>query len=337
MAFREDLLGQVLAADRQAGGSALSAGARLHGPAHRARHAGLDPHGPAAGLGSGRGLHPPHRTALAGSGGSGGGQAGLLAAGQPAQGQAVAHQSRLALPARAGLQKLETGIVQSYDPTSGVRVRLLGAQAGLIGPLPVSQPIAPALLVVGARCLVAMLDETNPADGAVLGVFGGLSAPWVQAGSASLLLVGVQLSGSVGFPLPFAAVLGVVATSRDAGFVASVSGEYGGGFLLTVTRREGALQLQAGVATVTVASGAASGSVGVTFPAAFAVGRTMTVASTNPGWVASVGIPSPSGCSLTLSALGSARGPISVAVYWQATGDPAVNQTVLVDWLALGS
>lgn len=249
----------------------------------------------------------------------------------------VAHWSRLALPARAGLQKLETGIVQSYDLTSGVRVRLLGAQAGLIGPLLVSQSIPPALLVVGARCLVAMLDETNPADGAVLGVFGEPSAPWVQAGSASLLLVGIQLSGSVGFPLPFAAVLGVAATSRDAGFVASVSGEYGGGFLLTVTRREGALQLQAGVATVTVAAGAASGSVGVTFPAAFAVGRTIVAASTNPGWVASVGIPSPSGCSLTLSALGSAHGPISVAVYWQATGDPAVNQTVLVDWLAVGS
>ena len=338
MAFRDDLLGQVLAADRQAGAAALPAGAGLHGLAHRARHAGLDPYGSGAGLAGGTGLHPPHHAALAGSQGSGGGGSGSSAAGQAAQGQAgVAHRSRLTLPARAGLQKLETGIVQSYDPTSGARVRLLGAQAGLIGPLPVSQSIAPALLVVGARCLVAMLDETNPADGAVFGVFGGSPAPWVQAGSASLLLIGAQQSTSVGFPLPFAAVLGVAATSRDAAFVASVSGEYAGGFLLTLTRREGVLQLQAGVATVTVASGATSGSVGMTFPAAFAVGRTVVAASTNPGWVASVGIPSPSGCSLTLSALGSAHGPISVAVYWQATGDPAVNQTVPVDWLAVGS
>ena len=121
------------------------AGARLHNAPVQARHRPLGSH-PA--------VHQP--------------EAGTTSA----QHGATRARSRTQLPARAGVQKVEAGLVASYDAgTRTALVRLLGAQANLIGPVPVASFVPSGGPAVGARCLVVLLDEANPADGVLLATF----------------------------------------------------------------------------------------------------------------------------------------------------------------------
>jgi hypothetical protein len=156
-------------------------------------------------------------------------------------GEGGAHpgQSRLRLRARAGAQRIDVGTIVSYDGTTNTAlVRLIGAQTNLVGPLPLSQGLSPALAATGATCLVVLLDETNPADAVIAAIYNVPFAPWTQAGTASLVLSTDQGALTVAFPLPFVhGPLGITATSRDPNWAASVSGESTGGFVLTLTWR----------------------------------------------------------------------------------------------------
>jgi hypothetical protein len=116
--------------------------------------------------------------------------------------------------------------------------------------------------------------------------------------------------------------------------VAGVSGETPGGFVLTVTRREGANQAQSGAINVAVGTGASSGSASLAFPSAFAVARSVVATSVTAGWAASVSGLSASGCLVTVSS--ASVGPATITVYWQASGDPAVSASVVADWQAVG-
>lgn len=123
----------------------IKGGARLHNAPSQARHRPLGSH-PAD-------HHPGSPTSAGHHGGA-------------------RTRSRTHLPARAGVQKIEAGLVASYD--AGARtamVRLLGAQANLIGPLPVGSSAPSGGPAVGARCLVVLLDEANPADGVLLATY----------------------------------------------------------------------------------------------------------------------------------------------------------------------
>ncbi len=145
--------------------------------------------------------------------------------------------SRLHLKARAGTQRIEVGTIISYDgATHTAVVRLIGAQTNVVGPLPLSQGLSPALAVTGAGCLVVLLDETNPADAVIAAIYKASFAPWTQAGNASLVLSAAQGTDTVSFPIPFAhGPLGITATSRDPAWSASVSSESASGFILTLT------------------------------------------------------------------------------------------------------
>jgi len=247
-------------------------------------------------------------------------------------------QTRLHLKARAGAQRIEVGTIISYNPSGNTAlVRLIGVQTNQVGPIPLTQGVSPALAVAGASYLVVLLDETNPADAAIVAVYNAPAAPWTQAGSASIPLSTDQGSQTVYFALPFSSgLLGVAASSRDPGWVASVSGENAGGFVLTLTRREGSSQLQAGTVNVPVGSGATTAAATVTFPTPFAVTRTVVGCAGSGSWAAGVLSFAGTGCTLTVAGLGGAVGPATITVYWQATGDPAISATVAVDWLAMG-
>ncbi|HVA91977.1 MAG TPA: hypothetical protein VNL71_19290 [Chloroflexota bacterium] len=146
-------------------------------------------------------------------------------------------QSRLHRKARAGAQRIEVGTIVSYDgPTHTAMVRLIGAQTNLVGPLPLSQGLSPALAVTGAGCLAVLLDETNPSDAVIAAIYTAPFAPWIQAGNASLVLSTAQGTETVSFPMPFAhGPLGITATSRDPAWSASVSSESASGFALSLT------------------------------------------------------------------------------------------------------
>jgi hypothetical protein len=237
------------------------------------------------------------------------------------------------------VQRIEVGALQSYNAAANTAtVRLLGAQSNLIGPLPMAEGIAPAQAEAGATCLVVLLDEANPQDAAIVALYNGPPCPWPQAGSASLALSGYQLAGTVTFPVPFAnGVPAVTVSSRDPNFVAGVSGESLSGFVLTLTRREGATQLQAGTVNIVVGNGSGSGSAAVSFPVAFAVARTVVASAASTSWVAGVSAPTTTGVTLAVTGLGGAVGPATITVHWLATGDPAVSTTVGVDWMAVGT
>ncbi|MDB5077293.1 MAG: hypothetical protein JWO42_3472 [Chloroflexi bacterium] len=306
---------------------------RWHGARIRPRHQGVVHHPHAHTLEALHGLHHPHHGALARAHPAA--HSGRQGA-HPAQVAAHGHHSRIHLAARPGLQKIEVASIQSYNAAANTaQVRILGAQANLIGPLPLGEGLSPTLAVPGATCLVVLLDEANPADAAIVAIYNAPPQPWSQAGSAALNLASYQIAQTVSFPAAFStSVLAVTATSRHPDFVASVSGETLTGFVLSLTRREGASQLQSGVLNVPVAAGASSGSAPLVFPSAFAVARSVSASSSNGNWHASVSGLSAGGCTLTVSS--TALGPVTITVYWQATGDPAVSLTVAVDWQALG-
>lgn len=245
-------------------------------------------------------------------------------------------RSRLHLAARAGVQLIEVGTIAAYDAASNTAmVRLLGTQANLIGPLPLAGGLAPSQAVPGANCLVVLLDLSNPADAAIVALYDAPPQLWTQAGSATLVLGSYQSAQAVSFPVAFGTgTRAVAATSRHPDFLAAVSGETSAGFVLTVTRREGASQWQAGLLNVPVAAGAGSGSAPLLFPASFATARAVVACAALAGWTASVSALGASGCTLTVSS--AAVGPVTVGVYWQALGDPVVSASVDVDWQAAG-
>jgi hypothetical protein len=326
VAFDQDPFGQAGAAGAVHVPAARTA-ARLLGTQTQARHRGAT-HSLAPGT---TGVPHPHHTAVHRAASS-----TTRRTVQPGD-----HRSRLTLRARAGLQEIEVGTIAAYDAaTNTALVRLVGAQANLIGPLPLTQGLSPALAVAGASCLVVLLDTANPADAAIVALYNAPPGIWVQAGSVALPLTGYQAAQSVVFPLAFTgSVLAVTGCSRDPAFVATVSGEDTGGFVLTLTRVGGAEQTQAGLVQAPVAAGSAGGSATITFPLPFAVARTVLATAAAAGWVAGVsGAPTATGCEVTVSSLnGPAATPVTVTVYWQAGGDAAVDATVEVDWVAVGT
>ena len=298
----------------------------------QSRHQGVTSHAHA--LAPKAGLQHPHQSAVTHK--ASGTQAGGPVL-QVATAKATVHRSRVHLTARAGLQKIEVASLQSYNAAANTAmVRILGTQSNLIGPLPLGEGLSPGLAVPGATCLVVLLDEANPADAAIVAIYNAPPQPWSQAGSANLALGGYQLAQTVTFPAAFAtSVLGITASSRHPDYVASVSGETTSGFVLTLTRREGAGQLQYGALSVPVATGAAAGSAALTFPSAFAVARSAAATSMDGNWQTSVSSLTAAGCLLAVSSR-VALGPASITVYWQAMGDPLVNANVTVDWCAVG-
>ncbi len=85
------------------------------------------------------------------------------------------HSTSSLLSARAGLQRIEVGVVTSYSSgPNTARVRLSGSQANVVGPLPVGLGLAaaaPGGNPVGSRCLVVLLDESNPNDAIVVALY----------------------------------------------------------------------------------------------------------------------------------------------------------------------
>ena len=314
------------ASSAQAHGQSLPhspADARLHGSVPHARHRGIARHSHGHALGGGHALPHPHLGALAH-------HRQALQPRPPAGSRP--RRSRAQLAARTGLQKIEVGRLVSYDQVANTAlVRILGAQTNTLGPLPLAASIAPDQARAGATCLVVALDEANPADAAIVALYNAPPTPWTQAGSATLALTGPSLAETILFPAPFSALSALLATSRDPAFTAGVSDEGPGGFALTLTRREGATQLQSGMATI--AAGTGSGTQLVTFPTPFAVARGVVATTADPAWTASVTALSTTGCTLQVSGSG---GPATVTVYWQAAGDALVRQSVIADWLAVG-
>jgi len=71
-------------------------------------------------------------------------------------------------------QRIELGVIASYDSGANTAfVRLSGSQANVVGPLPVGLGLAAAGPpgLVGTRCLVVLLDESNPNDGIVVALY----------------------------------------------------------------------------------------------------------------------------------------------------------------------
>jgi len=85
------------------------------------------------------------------------------------------HTTSALLSARAGLQRIELGVISSYDSGANTAfVRLSGSQANVVGPLPVGLGLAaaaPGGNPVGTHCLVVLLDESNPNDGVVVALY----------------------------------------------------------------------------------------------------------------------------------------------------------------------
>ena len=288
-----------------------------------ARHEGVAHHPHAHSLSDVPGLHHPHHAAAAAThGGKTGGHA---------RRQSRTHAQ---LDARAGTQKLELGTITYLDAAnSAVQVRLQGSQAGAIGPIPLGYGLANTA-TVGCACLVALLDESNPQDGIVVAVYNAPPTPLAQAGSATVAQAGsatvalgsYQQAQAVSFPTAFPnAISAVVATSRDPNCVASVSGEATTGFVLTVTRREGASQVQQGTVNVTVNAGNTSGTAPVTFPASFAVARSVVATSTLAGYCATVAGIASGGFTAGLWTPSAPGSNTTVTVEWIAAGDPAVG------------
>lgn len=176
-------------------------------------------------------------------------RAAETAHGAPQLGEhAPAHQRQHRASARhlmspRGMAPLvERGVVAAYDPVGGTAmVRLMGAPARLIGPARVTACAPRDLAIVGASCLVALLDPHNSADAVVAALWpaeGGVAGTKLtRAGVAEVGVVGAGASegyATVRFPAPYAATPVVVATSMDPAWAATVAGVTPGGFTLVV-------------------------------------------------------------------------------------------------------
>ncbi len=225
---------------------------RRHGAAAEPRHRGVyHPH-------RHEGWHPhPHRHAARRRLELVGGHEGTTTADGaevgPAAGRAPLHHHQHRVSARHGhatrraTPLTEVGQVASYDAVSGTAlVRLAGAPSRTVGPIALTAGVPRDALVVGASCLVVLLDEHNPSDGVVAAVWasptalampGGatLGAKLTQAGVASVGVAGASAASlAVPFPSPYIGTPVVVATAADPAWAATVAGITASGFTLTV-------------------------------------------------------------------------------------------------------
>jgi hypothetical protein len=298
----------------------------------RARHQGATHHPHSHTLTTHHAVHHPHVGASTRHRSAAGRHPGI------AQHTTRLHKTSAHLAARAGLQRLELGTITSYNGvTNAAYVRLSGSQANVVGPLPLGLGLAGVPNLVGTRCLVSMLDESNPNDSVIVALFNGQFAPFAQSGRAALTLTSWQFAGTVNFATAFANQLfAVTATSDDANYVASVSGATTNSFVLTVTRREGQTQTQNGQVSCTILNGNTTGSATVSFPVAFAVGRNVVVCSQDSRFWATVSAIGNTGCTVTLTSPTAVVGNQNANVDWVAFGDPSVSLVVNVDWTAIG-
>jgi len=230
---------------------------RRHGVYHPHRHEGWHPHPH---------RHVARRLVMVG------GHADAVTAdgvgtGTGTAGQTPLHHHQHRVSARHGhttrraTPLTEVGQVASYDPESGTAlVRLAGAPSRTVGPIALTAGVPRDAVVVGASCLVVLLDEHNPSDGVVAAVWvspaalatpGGatLEAKLTQAGVASVGVAGASAATlAVPFPRPYIGTPVVVATATDPEWAATVVGITASGFTLTV-RTPGAV---AATTTVTV-------------------------------------------------------------------------------------
>ncbi len=223
---------------------------RRHGALAEPRHRGVyHPH-------RHEGWHPhPHRHAARRLEMVGGHEGGVTADGTGAgtAGRAPLHHHQRRVSARHGhatrraTPLTEVGQVALYDAVSGTAlVRLAGAPSRTVGPIALTAGVPRDALVVGASCLVVLLDEHNPSDGVVAAVWaspaalatpGGatLGAKLTQAGVASVGVAGASAATlAVPFPSPYIGTPVVVATAVDPTWAATVAGITASGFTLTV-------------------------------------------------------------------------------------------------------
>jgi len=136
---------------------------------------------------------------------------------------------------------LALGVVLAYTaPTAAAygtaTVQLQGAVIRTVGNLPVTQGLPTDLLVVGAQCLVALLDPTNPGDAVVVALWNAAPARLMQGDVATVAVAAGLGSGSVHvtFPRAYVSAKTVVATSEDTSWYAVVKGRVATGFDLYV-------------------------------------------------------------------------------------------------------
>ena len=142
--------------------------------------------------------------------------------------------------ARQAVPSTELGLISTYDPVGmTAMVQVLGSPIRLIGPVPMTACAPRDLTLAGALCLVVLLDANNPRDGVVVAVWpaagGSLGAKLTQVGVAAVAIAGAsQASVTVSYPTAYAGVPGVIATSTDPAWAATVAGVTASGFTLTV-------------------------------------------------------------------------------------------------------
>ncbi|HWE61052.1 MAG TPA: hypothetical protein VHB98_05020 [Chloroflexota bacterium] len=303
---------------------------RQQGTALQARHQGVTHHPHAQTLAGLHHLAHPHQAAAQRHRQSSSHQA----AEQPLKHLAKTH-ARLA--ARLGLQKVELGVITALDAAHNtVSVRLYGSQTNVIGPIPLGLGLAGAA-AVGVAALVVLLDQSNPTDALVVGLYNGQLPPFAQRGRVSVPMVAAQQAVTVTFAVPYANALdAVVATTDNPSYLVAVGTETAGSFVATLERRDGGQQLQAGSAGVAVAPGSTSALQVVTFPVAFAVTRSFVAVSELQNWTVSVASVTAGSAQVIVQAVNGVTGPATVTVSWLAMGDPQINDLVTFDWIAMG-
>lgn len=134
----------------------------------------------------------------------------------------------------------ELGQIIGYDPSSGTAtVQLLGSTTQVVGPLTMTSCAPRDLVLVGASCLVVLLDAHNPRDGVVVAVWPASGTPsgarLTQAGTSSLSVVAASTASlAVAFPTAYTGAPVVVATSTDPSWAATVAGITASGFTVTI-------------------------------------------------------------------------------------------------------
>jgi len=137
--------------------------------------------------------------------------------------------------------ELALGVVLAYTAPTALAfgtatVQLQGTVIRTVGSLPVTQGLPTDLVVVGAQCLVALLDPTNPGDAVVVAIWNAAPARLTQ-GESQTVAVAAGLGGGfahVAFPRGYVTLHAVVATSEDTSWYAVVKGRVATGFDLYV-------------------------------------------------------------------------------------------------------
>lgn len=200
---------------------------RYHGVYHYLRHMGWHPHPHA---------HAARRRLAAHSRAA----PGMLVAPVPLHHHQHAPSARHLAQPRRTAATTELGLIAGYDAASGTAtVQLLGSPTRLIGPMPLTACAPRDLTLVGASCLVVLLDAHNPRDGVVAAVWpapgASSGAKLTQAGVASVSVAAASTASlAVPFPSAYGAAPVVVATAADPAWTAAVAGITAGGFTLTI-------------------------------------------------------------------------------------------------------